>query len=86
MSETPLEDYQVDRPEVQTQQCVQRTGTNGETLDRNFRALPNQASDDAPGTERVGCRIEIRFGRSQFSPRSLIEVIRTDDPAAENTC
>ncbi len=32
MLESPLEDYQVDRPDVYMEQSIQLTGTNGRTL------------------------------------------------------
>ena len=45
----PLEDYQVDRPEVQGRQRSQLTGTNGRLLDRFYRS----PSQEAKANKRV---------------------------------
>lgn len=42
MPESPLEDDQVDRPDVYVQQCTQLTGTNGRTLDHSYRVFLNR--------------------------------------------
>ena len=42
MPESPLEDDQVDRPDVYVQQCTQLTGTNGRTLDHSYRVFPDR--------------------------------------------
>jgi hypothetical protein len=44
MPESPLEDDQVDRPDVYVQQCIQLTGTNGRTLDHSYQVLANRVT------------------------------------------
>ena len=44
--ESPLEDDQVDRPDVSVQQCIQLTGTNGRTLGHIYLTLLINASKD----------------------------------------
>ena len=39
MPESPLEDYQVDRPDVYVEQSIQLTGTNGRMLGHIYPTL-----------------------------------------------
>ena len=52
MPESPLEDDQVDRPDVYMEQSIQLTGTNGRTLGHIYQTLLSRAC----ATEEFGSR------------------------------
>ena len=51
--ERPVEDYDVNRPEVYEQKCFKLTGTNGQSLDHIYPSLSRHRNWNRVDTTRL---------------------------------